>query len=382
MGRQCGETMDWEIPLYKVFWDSDDVRSVTDIIKTGMFWAGGPNIKEFESMVADYVGAKYAVAFNSGTSALHAVLLAYDIGKDDEVIVPSFTFIATPNSVLFTGARPIFGDVDEETYGLDPDDVLERISNKSKVIMPIHYGGLPCKISELKEIAEDHNLLLIEDAAESIGAHVRGKKVGSFGDSAMFSFCGNKVITTGEGGMIVTNSRDICEKMKLLRSHGRLETKDYFATSTWLDHVTLGFNWRISSITAALGISQMKKLDMAIKKRRENAEYMTKKLSKIDEVTCPSQPPGYYHIFQMYTIKAKNRDELQNHLTEKRIMTKIYFQLAHLTEFYRKTFKYEAGELPVSEKLTNQVLTLPMFPNLTNENMDYIFDAIKSFYKK
>ena len=271
----------WKIPLYKIYWDEEDVKGVTETLKRGMFWAIGPNIEEFERKVADYIGRKYAVAFNSGTSALHAALLAYNIKEGAEVIVPSFTFIATANSALFVGAKPVFADIEERTYGLNPEDVKENVSNKTKAIMPIHYGGLPCQIRELKEIAEDHKLLLIEDAAESIGAHINGKKVGSFGDAAMFSFCGNKVITTGEGGMIVTDSGEIYEKLKLIRSHGRLEKESYFTSIKIPDYITLGYNWLMSDITAALGLSQLRKLDKLITMRRKNAAYMTKKISKI-----------------------------------------------------------------------------------------------------
>jgi len=269
--------MGWKVPLYKIYWDDEDVKNVTETIKLGMFWAIGPNIKKFEEMVADYIGTKYALAFNSGTSALHAILFAYGIGEGDEVIVPSFTFIATANSVLFVGAKPVFADIEEKTCGLDPEDVKKRVSHKTKAIIPIHYGGLPCQVRELKEIAEDHGLLLMEDAAESIGASIYGRKVGSFGDTSMLSFCGNKVITTGEGGIVLTDSQEVDEKLKLLRSHGRLETENYFSSAKVMDYVTLGFNWRMSNITAALGVSQMKKLSEAIEMRRKNAGYLTLK---------------------------------------------------------------------------------------------------------
>jgi perosamine synthetase len=375
--------MSWKVPLYKIYWDEEDLRNVTEAIERGMFWAIGPYVEKFESMVANYIGVKHAVAFNSGTSALHAILLAYDIGEGDEVIVPSFTFIATANSALFVGAKPVFADVEERTYGLDPEDVNERVSRKSKVIMPIHYGGLPCQIEELREIAEDHGLLLMEDAAESIGAGVGGKKVGSFGDASMLSFCGNKVITTGEGGMILTDSQEIYEKLKLLRSHGRLETENYFTSAEVMDYVVLGFNWRMSNITAALGVSQMKKLNKAIEMRRKNADYLTQKLSKIDGIVPPTAPDGYYHVYQMYTIEVEKgkekRDALRQHLTEKGIGTKIYFEPVHLTHFYRKKFGYKEGELPTTEKLSEHVLALPMYPTLTLEEMDYTLDGIKEF---
>ncbi|UCG44640.1 MAG: DegT/DnrJ/EryC1/StrS family aminotransferase, partial [Candidatus Bathyarchaeota archaeon] len=237
-----------KVPLYKIYWDEDDVNHVLEVIRQGSYWATGPNIQKFEAMLAELIGRKHAVAFNSGTSALHAMLLAYKIKAGAEVIVPSFTFIATANSVLFTEAKPVFADIEDETFGLDPENVAEKITKKTKAIMPIHYGGSGCRIRELQELAEDHQVLLLEDAAESLGAKVDGRPVGSAGDSAMFSFCGNKVITTGEGGMIVTDSRDIYERLKLIRSHGRLETENYFTSAKVMDYVALGFNWRMSNI--------------------------------------------------------------------------------------------------------------------------------------
>jgi dTDP-4-amino-4,6-dideoxygalactose transaminase len=378
--------MKWKIPLYKIFWDEEDVKSVTETIRKGMFWAIGPNIEQFEKMVSDYIGVKYAIAFNSGTSALHAILLAYGLGEGDEVIVPSFTFIATANSVLFVGAKPVFADIEENTFGLDPKDVEEKISNNTKAIIPIHYGGLPCQIRDLKKIADEHGLLLIEDAAESIGASSNGKKVGSFGDASMFSFCGNKIITTGEGGMILTDSSEIYEKMKLLRSHGRLETENYFTSAKVMDYVMLGFNWRMSDITAALGVSQMKKLEDVIYMRRKNAEYLNQQLCDVEGIELFEEPPNHYNVYQLYTIKVvegiEKRDALQQYLTGKGIGTKIYFNPVHLTHFYRNKLGYNGKTLLTTETISEHVLTLPMYPSLTRENMDCIVNEIKEFFSK
>jgi len=373
----------WRIPLYRIYWDEEDKKSVMKVIERGSYWAIGPELEEFEKLVADYIGKKYGVSFNSGTSALHAILLAYDLKVGDEVIVPSFTFIATANAALFVGAKPVFADVEEETFGISPSDVQEKITRKTKAIMPIHYGGLPCRIKELQEIAKDNDLILIEDAAESIGASIDGKKVGSFSDSAIFSFCGNKVITTGEGGMIVTDSRKIWERLKLVRSHGRLEVEPYFATIKSLDYVTLGYNWRMSSVTAALGFSQMKKLDKVIEMRRRNVEYLERKLSKISGIGLQNPPEGYFHVYQMYTIRVKGgrvvRDALKDHLAKEGIMSKVYFEPVHLSSFYRRKFGHRKGELPVTEKLSEEVLTLPMYPTLHREEMDYIAKSISEF---
>jgi len=374
-----------KIPLFKIFWDDEDIQAVAEVIKSGMYWTTGPKNEEFEKMIAEYVGTRYAVVFNSGTSALHAAVLAHDIKEGNEAIVPSFTFVATTNALLFTGAKPVFADIETETFGLDPEDVKEKITDKVKAIIPVHYGGSPCLIRELKEIAEDHNCILIEDAAESLGAKIKDEKVGTFGDSAVLSFCQNKVITTGEGGAVVTDSKEICEKLKLIRSHGRLENSDYFSTWKEMDYVTLGYNYRMSDITAALGMAQLKKLDKIIKMRRKNAEQMNERLSAVKSVLPPKPPNDYYHIYQMYTVRVKEgkrtRDNLAKHLAENGITTKVYFYPVHLTHFYKNVLKYRC-KLPVTEEISEQVLTLPMYPSLTTKEIDYIVEETKTFFSR
>jgi len=378
--------MIWKIPLFKIYWTEEDIESITNVIKRGAYWATGPEIQEFEREISEYAGTKYAVAFNSGTSALHALLLAYDLKQGDEVIIPSFTFIATANAPLFVGAKPVFAEIDGKTYGLGPENVKEKITKRTKAIMLMHYGGCPCLYTkELKEIAEDHNLLLIEDAAESLGAKIKDKKVGTFGDSAMFSFCQNKVISTGEGGAITTDSKEIYEKLKLIRSHGRLETQDYFTSTGPMDYICLGYNFRMPTMIAALGISQIKKIDKIIKMRRDKAEYIRKKLSKIREITLPIPPYNYFHVYQMYTIRINDtkqtRDKLIQYLAEKGIMSKVYFDPIHLTYFYRNKFGFKKGDLPITEKISEQVLSLPLYPTLTEKEIDYITNSIYNFFK-
>ena len=373
--------MSWKIPLYKIYWDKEDVTSATEAITRGMNWAIGPNVTQFEQKLSEYLGTEYCLTFNSGTSALHAALLAHGIGQGDEVIVPSFTFIATANAPLFVRANPVFADIEEKTFGLDPEDVKRRISEKTKAIIPLHYAGCPCLIDELGKIAQDYDLILIEDAAEALGARINGKKVGSIGDTAILSFCQNKLITTGEGGAVVTNHKEIYEKLKLVRSHGRLETADYFSSSEYMDYVTLGYNFRMSNITAALGVAQLNKIEKIIGMRREKAHFMSRKLSRIEGIAPPKPPEGFYHVYQMYTIRVKNglRDNLMEHLTRRGIMTKVYFSPVHQTHFYKNELKYDC-ELPVTESVSRQVLTLPMHPLLTEEEMDFIAKEAANFF--
>jgi perosamine synthetase len=373
--------MSWKLPLFKIYTDEADLQAVTEVLRRGTYWAEGPEVVEFERGLRDYQEKKYAVAFNSGTSALHAALLAYGIKGGDEVIVPSFTFIATANAPLFVKAKPIFADIEEQTLGLDPEDVEAKITPKTKAIIPVHYAGCPCKIRELREIADDHHLLLIEDAAESFGASIGDKKAGSYGEGGVLSFCQNKVVPTGEGGALVTDSRDIYEKAKLIRSHGRQENSAYFSSIENLDYITLGYNFRMPSMIAALGITQLKKIDMLISMRRQNAEYLTARLEKeVRDVIPPAPPKKYYHVYQMYTVMAEKRDDLMRHLADSGIMTKIYFNPVHLTHFYRDILKY-TPYLPITEKVADLALTLPVYPSLTKEEMDLLVNEIKTFYE-
>lgn len=372
-----------KIPLYKVYTDEEDVEAVAKIVRRGTYWAGGPEIEEFERVVSSYIGSKFAVSFNSGTSALHALMLAYKFKERDEIVVPSFTFIATANAPLFVGATPIFADIEEETYGLDQEAVKQKINKKTKAIMPIHYGGLPCKdMKALKEIAEDHQLSIIEDSAESIGARINNEKTGGFGDASMISFCGNKVITTGEGGIALTKAKKISDRLKLIRSHGRLESEPYFKTTKTLDYVQIGYNWRISAITAALGISQMKKVDEVIDSRRRIANYLNERLTRIKEISLPHVPEGFHHVYQMYTIRVRSavRNKLREFLSEKGVATKVYFAPVHLTHFYRRLFGFKGGELPATEKVANEVITLPIYPNMQTEEVEYAADCVRDFF--
>ena len=371
-----------KIPLFKIYWDKDDLKSVNSVIQSGSYWCMGKQIEEFEKMISKYIGSKYCVTFNSGGSALHALMLAYKFKPGDEIIVPSFTFIATAYAPLYVKTKPVFADIEETTFGLDPTDVEKKITKRTKAIIPIHYGGFPCQIEKLRSIAKKHRVILIEDAAESFGAKVKNRFVGTFGDSTIFSFCQNKVFTTSEGGCVVTNNKKIYNRLKLIVSYGRVSSGDYFSSNVGIDYLSISYNWRLSTILAALGISQLKKIDKLIKMRRKNAKYLNRKLKKIKQIKTPEEPEGVFAVYQMYTIRVTDgsRNALMKFLGKRGISTKIYFDPVHKYSVFKK-LGYGNIKLPVTEKISPQVLSLPMYPHITRDELNYIIDSIKEFYE-
>jgi len=372
-----------KIPLFKIYHNNDELEAVNCIIKTGMNWAMGANIREFEQKTASYLGVKHACAVNSGTSALHALLLAHDIGPGAEVIVPSFSFIATANCVLYVGAKPVFADIDKDNFGLDPNDVEAKITANTRAIIAVHFGGMPCNISALRDISQRHGLLLIEDNAESFGAEYNHQKLGSFGNSAILSFCAPKIITTGEGGMVITDSDEIYEKVRLIINHGRKDNSSYFSSTIQADYHTLGFNFRMSSISAALGIAQLNKIDDIIKMRRENAHYYAELFKDVAGITTPTEQPGCFNVYQMFTIIVAGgaiiRNGLQKYLNKKEIGTRVYFDPIHLTTFFKKTFGCSNNMLPRTENISQHVLSIPMYPTLTKSEIEQVVESIKEY---
>ncbi len=380
------ETEPWKISLFKTYSDEADVEAVAKVLRRGTYWAIGPEIEQFEKAISSLVNVKYALAFNSGTSALHALLLVCDI-KGKEVIVPSFTFVATANAVILAGGIPIFAESEPDTFGLDAEDVKRKITKNTKAIIPLHYGGFPSRdIEKLCQIAKEYNLLLIDDAAESLGSKIKNQPVGSFGDAAMFSFCQNKVLATGEGGMIVTNSSEIYEKAKLIRSHGRVEeSQDYFSQVGDNDYIVPGYNYRMPTIIAALGLSQLEKMPTIIELRRTHARHIHERFSNIPQIKIPQELPGHFSVYQMYTITLQTkimRDQLQQHLTTRRIMSKVYFNPVHLKTIYQQNYNYKQGDLPKTESLSDRVLNIPLYPSLTTEELEYLITSIEEFFNK
>ncbi len=372
----------WKVPLFKIYNDKNDLNGVLRVIKRGTDWAVGPEIKEFEKKISEYTGTKYCVVFNSGTSALHAALIAHKIKTGSKVAVPSFSFISTSNAVLFVNAKPVFVDIEEKNLGMDPQRLdITTSRNKIDAIIPVHYAGLSCKIDEIMDAAKRRKIPVIEDAAESLGATYKGKMTGTFGDSAILSFAPNKIITTGEGGSTITDSKEIYERLLLARSHGRNDVVNYFASSEQADYIDLGYNFRMPSITAALGLSQLQKIDKIIKMRRSVAAFYNKQLSSIEEIIVPRLTNS--HVYQLYSIRIKNgkRDGLLKYLKDKGIMSKVYFHPIHLTKFYRKLYGFKGGELPVTENISKEILTLPLYPHMSKSDMKFVASKVRSFFE-
>lgn len=356
-----------KIPLFKIEWKQEDIDAIANVIKRGCYWTQGPEVELFEDEVAFKVGAKYAVACNSGTSALCLALSCIDIKKGDEVIVPSFTFISTVNSIRFVGANPVFADIEEKTYGLDLEDVRKKITKKTRAILVVHYGGCPAyHTKNLKKLADEHNILLIEDSAASLGAHIDNDYVGTFGDLGIYSFCQNKPITTGEGGMVVTSNDKYYNKLKLMVSHGQQGN----------DYVSLGYNFRMSSLTASLGLSQFRRIDEIIRKRINIAsKYNGEKY--IEGFVAPLM---YHNVFWIFPIRVERDDKgpLMDYLALNKIANKSYYTPVHLTTFYSES----KVELPVTKKVYDTSFCLPIYPTLTNSEIDYIICCVKKYYEE
>jgi len=364
------------IPIAKPIIGDDDIQAVVKVLKSGML-AQGEEVRLFEQEFAKYIGVRHAIAVVNGTAALDIALKVLGISPGDEVITTPFTFIATANAILFQGAKPVFADIDPKTYNLDPNDVLEKITNKTKAIIVVHLYGQPADMKAFKEIAEDHRLYLIEDAAQAHGAEFMGKKIGSWGDIAIFSFYSTKNMTTGEGGMITTNSSEFAEKAKLLRNHGQSEK--YL-------HVELGWNLRMTNIAAALGRVQLRKLDKFNEIRRRNAELLTKGLSSIKGITPPYVDPRAKHVFHQYVIRVEDefpltRDELRAYLREKGIDTAIHYPRPIFQQPLYRKLGYPQDICPNSIDASRHVLSLPVHPLVSEDDIEYIVRVISELVK-
>ncbi|AGF96589.1 DegT/DnrJ/EryC1/StrS family aminotransferase [Methanosarcina mazei] len=356
------------IPIARPLLGKEEIDAVTEVLSSGMI-AQGPKVEEFELAFSEYTGCEYAAAVNSGTAALHIALLAHDIGKEDEVITSPFTFIATANSILYTGAKPVFADIEPDTYNIDPEKIKEKINPKTKAIMPVHLYGQSADMKAIMEIAEDHKLVVIEDACQAHGAECLGKKAGSFGTGA-FSFYPTKNMTTSEGGIITTSDREIAEKSKMIRAHG--------SRVRYL-HEMLGFNLRMTDIAAAIGLAQLEKLDGFNASRQKNAAMLSEGLKSISGIVPATTREGYTHVFHQYTIRAQNRDKLADFLKEKGIGTGVHYPIPIHKQPYYMELGYK-DSLPVSEKAAEEVLSLPVHPALSRDDVLKVIKEVKEFY--
>ncbi|MCO5383113.1 MAG: DegT/DnrJ/EryC1/StrS family aminotransferase [Methanosarcina barkeri] len=358
------------IPIAKPLLGKEEIDAVSEVLSSGMI-AQGPKVEEFELAFADYTGCEYAAAVNSGTAALHIALLAHGIGKGDEVITSPFSFIATANSILYTGAKPVFADIEPATYNIDPERIQEKITSKTRAIMPVHLYGHPADMKAISEIADDNRLILIEDACQSHGAECLGRRVGSFGTGA-FSFYPTKNMTTSEGGMLTTDEKEIAEKAKIIRAHG---------SKVRYLHEMLGFNMRMTDIAAAIGLVQLGKLDRFTAARQENAGILSAGLKGISGIVPAETKAGYTHVFHQYTVRTEKRDQLAAFLKEKGIGTGVHYPIPiHKQPLYRELGYKDS--LPISEKAAEEVLSLPVHPALSRADLQEIVKATKEFYVK
>jgi len=365
------------IRINQPFLGKEEIDAAVEVIRTGILTEKsgmGPKVLEFERSFAKFVGTKHAIALTSGTAALHAALLAADVRAGDDVLVPSFTFAATASAVLLAGARPMFVDIDKESYCMKTESIESVITRRTKAIVPVHLYGMPADMGSIMDLAHQRDLVVIDDAAQAHGTVYKGRNVGSIGNMTCFSFYAGKNLTTGEGGMITTNDDDYAKTLRMIRTHG--EERPYWITR-------LGHNYRMSEIPASIGLAQLKKLPLFLEKRRKNAESLTEKLSMLGKLVLPRQPEEGKHSWYLYTVRlrganAGKRNKVVEKLRAKNIEASIYYETpVHLLPLYRDSFGYKRGTLPETEKAARQVFSLPVHPKISPEDLDYIVENVK-----
>jgi len=372
------------IPYGRQWVDASDIREVIRVLKSDWL-TQGPKIKEFEDALCKYTGAKYAVAVSSGTAALHISCLAANIKRGDEVITSPITFVASANSVLYCGGKPVFADIQKDTVNIDPGEIKKKINPNTKAIIPVHFAGHPCDLEEIKEIAEKHNLLIIEDASHALGAEYKNLKIGSckYSDMTIFSFHPVKHITTGEGGAVLTNQKDLYQRLLLFRNHGITKEKEKmtkFDGPWYYEMHELGFNYRMTDFQCALGISQLKKLEKYIERRRELVSIYNKELSKIDKIILPVEKPyvkSSWHIYYIRLKDASKRRLIFEELQKSNIGVQIHYIPVYLQPYYQKNFGYKIGDCPKAEEYYKSTITLPLFPKMTDKDIKYVIEILK-----
>ena len=377
--------MQVKVPLSSPDIVGKDIEAVVGVMKTRHL-SIGPKVVEFEKKMGSYVGAEYAIAINSGTSALHLIIRGLGIGEGDVVITTPFSFIASSNCILFEGGRPLFVDIEEDTLNLDADKVEEKLESlsseelaKVKALLVVDAFGQPADWDCFTEIARRYNLLLIDDSAEALGSEYKGRKCGSFGEAGVFAFYPNKQITTGEGGVLVTDNEELAKLARSMRSQGRGESGE------WLDHERLGYNYRMDELSAALGCSQMERIEEILEKRAKVVGMYGKKLAEVEEVHVPYIA---HYVSKMswfvYVVKLKrgiDRNKVIKYLNKEGVQCKPYFTPIHLQPFYRKMFGYKEGDFPITEDVSRRTIALPFFNNLQEEQVEYVVEKMKEGIK-
>jgi len=374
------------LPFSRPTIEEEDVQGVIDCLRSGWITTG-PIVLNFEEEFKKYVGSRHAVALSSGTAGLHLAYMAAWIGPGDEVITTPFTFAATVNMILLNGARPVFVDIERESFNIDVSRVKEKITHRTKAIVPVHFAGQPCDMDEILAIARRHNLLVIEDAAHALGTRYKGRMVGSIGDIAVFSFHPTKNITTGEGGMVSTDNAEYAEKVRLLRFHGIIKEawSRYRAEGSPQYEVQLpGFKYNMMDIQAAIGLHQLRKLDRFLEIRSRYAMMYDKAFAGIPEIITPGKVPYEAdHAWHLYTILIdidrlrRSRNEFIARLKEENIGAGIHFPAIHLQPYYRKAFGFKRGDYPNAEYVSDRILSLPLFPGMTEGDVEDVIAAVK-----
>lgn len=353
--------------------DEDELEEIRAVMATG-FLTQGPKVEEFERAVGRYVHSRHAFAMSSATTALHLALVALGVGRDDEVIVPDFTFPATANVVVQQGARPVLVDIDPSTFAMDPKQLEGLITGRTRAIIPVHPFGLSADMNPILEIAHSRSIPIVEDAACAMGATYRGRPCGTMGTLGCFSFHPRKAITTGEGGMIVTADTDLAERVRLLRSHGGIRTDGRFVFED------AGFNYRLSDILAAVGVAQMRKIEAIIARKRELAAQYSTLLADVPGVTPPALPEWGGHVYQSYVVmlaQTIDRDAIIGAMRERRIETTLGTYALHAQPYFQRTLGFRPGALPNSYLAYRQSLTLPLYPRMRNDDVARVVNALR-----
>jgi dTDP-4-amino-4,6-dideoxygalactose transaminase len=377
----------WKIPLSDINFDRKEVEAVQNVIYSGWLTMGEVT-KDFEARFARYIGVEHAFAVSSCTSALHLAALALDIGEGDEVVCPSLTFVAAPNSIIYTGGKPVFADVTSTTnFNISPEDIERKITAKTKAIQIMHYAGIPCNMESITDLARKHGLPVIEDCAHSPGSEYKGKRCGSIGDIGCFSFFSNKNMTTGEGGMITTNNENIAKKIRTLRSHGMttLTLDRHKGHAFSYDVTALGFNYRLDEIHSAIGIVQLEKLQESNERRLMLVIKYQQALSEIQGLSVISKNEisvSSNHILPVLLPKEADRTKFMEYMKQNSIQTSIHYPPAHLFDFYRRKYGYKEGMLPLTEDVSKREVTLPLYPSMNEDDVNIVCDAIREYFIK